>query len=57
MGQDMDLNFNPFGVVALAVAVTVSNLISFSGRSNWLNGILLLATYIILGVAFYYHPA
>ncbi|AFY75791.1 calcium/proton exchanger Cax [Pleurocapsa sp. PCC 7327] len=57
MGQDMDLNFNPFEVVALAVAVTVSNLISFSGRSNWLNGILLLATYIILGVAFYYHPA
>jgi Ca2+:H+ antiporter len=57
MGQDMDLNFNPFEVVALAVAVTVSNLISFSGRSNWLDGILLLATYTILGVAFYYHPA
>jgi len=57
MGQDMDLNFNPFEVVALAVAVMVSNLISFSGRSSWLDGILLLATYIILGVAFYYHPA
>jgi Ca2+:H+ antiporter len=53
----MDLNFNPFEVVALAVAVMVSNLISFSGRSSWLDGILLLATYIILGVAFYYHPA
>lgn len=57
MGQGMDLDFNPFEVVALAVAVIVTNLISFSGRSNWLDGTLLLATYIILGVAFYYHPA
>lgn len=56
-GQDMDLNFNPFESIAMAVAVVVTNLISFSGRSNWLDGTLLLATYIILGVAFYYHPA
>ncbi|MGL5035666.1 MAG: calcium/proton exchanger [Microcystaceae cyanobacterium] len=55
--QDMDLNFNPFQVVSLAIAVTVTNLISFSGRSNWLDGTLLLATYTILGVAFFYHPA
>jgi Ca2+:H+ antiporter len=55
--QPMDLNFNPFNVVALIVAVVVTNLISFTGRSNWLDGTLLLATYLILGVAFYYHPA
>ena len=57
MNQNMDLNFNPFEVVALAVSVTVTNLISFSGRSNWLDGTLLLATYTILGVAFFYHTA
>ncbi len=57
MGQPMDLNFNLFEVVAIALAVTVTNLISLSGRSNWLDGALLLATYIVLGVAFYYHPA
>jgi Ca2+:H+ antiporter len=55
--QPMDLNFNPFNVVALIVAVLVANLISFTGRSNWLDGTFLLATYLILGVAFYYHPA
>jgi Ca2+:H+ antiporter len=54
--QPMDLNFNPFNVVALIVAVVVTNLISFTGRSNWLDGTLLLATYLILSVAFYYHP-
>ncbi len=26
-------------------------------HSNWLDGVLLLATYFLLGVAFYYHPA
>ncbi|WP_425365347.1 calcium/proton exchanger [Gloeothece verrucosa] len=56
VNKDMNLNFNSFEVVALAIAVTITNLISFSGNSNWLNGTLLLATYIILGVAFYYHP-
>jgi Ca2+:H+ antiporter len=57
LGQPIDLNFNPFEVVALVIAVALTNLISFGGRSNWLDGTLLLATYIVLGVAFYYHPA
>lgn len=56
-GQPMDLNFNPFEVVAVTVAVAVANLISLDGRSNWLEGTLLLATYTVLGAAFYFHPA
>jgi Ca2+:H+ antiporter len=57
IGQPMDLDFNPFEAVAVAIAVTVANLISLDGRSNWLEGTLLLATYIVLGAAFYFHPA
>jgi Ca2+:H+ antiporter len=57
IGQPIDLNFNPFQVIAVAIAVAITNLITFNGRSNWLDGSLLLATYIVLGVAFYYHPA
>lgn len=57
INQPMDLNFNPFEVVAVAVAVALANLISLDGRSNWLEGTLLLATYIVLGAAFYFHPA
>ncbi len=56
LGQPIDLNFDSFEVIAIAIAVTVANLISFSGRSNWLDGSLLLATYLVLCVAFYYHP-
>ncbi|WP_416666483.1 calcium/proton exchanger [Egbenema bharatensis] len=57
IGQPITLNFNPFEVVAIAISVIVANLVSFGGRSNWLDGVLLLATYLVLSTAFYYHPA
>lgn len=55
-GQPMDLDFNPFELVAVAVAVLIANTISSDGKSNWLEGVLLLATYTVLGLAFYFHP-
>jgi Ca2+:H+ antiporter len=55
--QPIDLKFNPFEVIALVIAITVCNLVSFGGRSNWLDGALLLATYTVLAIAFYFHPA
>ncbi|HAE05935.1 MAG TPA: cation transporter, partial [Richelia sp.] len=54
--QPMDLNFNPFELVAVAVSVLIANTISSDGKSNWLEGTLLLATYAVLGFAFYFHP-
>ncbi|MDJ0651140.1 MAG: calcium/proton exchanger, partial [Xenococcaceae cyanobacterium MO_188.B19] len=56
IGQPMDLNFNPFELVAVTVAVFIANSISSDGNSNWLEGSLLLATYAVLGLAFYFHP-
>ncbi|MCA1995590.1 MAG: calcium/proton exchanger [Coleofasciculus sp. S288] len=56
MGQPMDLDFNPFELVAVAVSVLIANSISSDGKSNWLEGILLLAAYLVLGLAFYFHP-
>jgi Ca2+:H+ antiporter len=56
IGQPMDLSFNLFEVVAVVAAVALANLISLDGRSNWLEGALLLATYAVLGAAFYFHP-
>lgn len=55
--QPMDLNFNSFELVAVAVAVLIANSVSSDGRSNWLEGTLLLATYVVIGAAFYFHPA
>lgn len=56
-GQPMDLDFNPFELVAVAVSVLIANSISSDGESNWLEGLLLLAAYLVLGFAFYFHPA
>ncbi|MFM6079929.1 MAG: cation transporter, partial [Dolichospermum sp.] len=48
--------FNPFELVAVAVSVLIANSISSDGKSNWLEGTLLLAAYTVLGFAFYFHP-
>lgn len=56
LGQPMDLNFNPFELVAVVVAVLLANSVSSDGRSDWLEGALLLATYTVLGLAFFFHP-
>ncbi|GAB4213717.1 MAG: calcium/proton exchanger [Synechococcales cyanobacterium] len=56
LGQPMDLSFNPFELVAVAVAVLIANSISSDGRSNWLEGSLLIAAYAIIALAFYFHP-
>lgn len=54
--QPMDLSFNPFELVAVVVAVLISNSISSDGRSNWLEGSLLMAAYAMIALAFYFHP-
>ncbi|MBD2772717.1 calcium/proton exchanger [Iningainema tapete] len=56
IGEPMNLRFNLFELVAVAMAVVSTNSISNDGRSNWLEGVLLLITYAVLGVAFYFHP-
>ena len=56
MGQPMNLEFNPFEVLAIAIAVFITNSISSDGKSNWLEGALLLTTYAVVGAAFYFHP-
>ena len=52
----MDLRFTPLEVVAVAIAVAVVNLVAQDGESNWLEGTLLLAVYLILALAFYFLP-
>ncbi|MGD1852921.1 MAG: calcium/proton exchanger [Leptolyngbyaceae cyanobacterium] len=56
IGQPMDLDFNNFQLIAVAVSILIANSISSDGSSNWLEGTLLLATYTIIGLAFFFHP-
>jgi len=56
LGQPMDLDFHPFELVAVAASVLIANSITSDGKSNWLEGTLLLATYAVIGFAFFFHP-
>lgn len=56
LGQPMNLDFNKFDLVAVTLAVIITNSISNDGQSNWLEGVLLLIAYAALGTAFYLHP-
>lgn len=55
-GQPMDLLFTPFEVLAVATSSWIVVLITSDGESNWLEGVMLLAVYLILGLAFFYLP-
>ncbi|MBI4465872.1 MAG: calcium/proton exchanger [Acidobacteria bacterium] len=56
IGRPMNLLFSTFEVVAVALAVLVVNLIASDGESNWMEGVQLLAVYVILAMAFYFLP-
>jgi Ca2+:H+ antiporter len=56
LGKPMNLAFNTFVVVGVGITVVMTNSVSTDGRHNWLEGVLLLMTYIMLGTAFYLHP-
>jgi Ca2+:H+ antiporter len=50
----MALVFNGFELVAVVLAILVSNLITSEGESTWFEGLQLLALYAVLGVVFFY---
>lgn len=54
--QPMDLVFTPAEVLAIFLAVLISGQIASDGESNWLEGVLLLAVYLILAIVFFYLP-
>lgn len=49
----MSLEFGLFETIATFLAVLIANSICSDGKSNWLEGILLLGTYSILAVSFW----
>jgi Ca2+:H+ antiporter len=52
----MDLVFSPAEVLAVFLAVLITSQIASDGESNWLEGVLLLAVYLIFAAVFYFLP-
>jgi Ca2+:H+ antiporter len=53
-GSTMNIVFSPFELAAIGVATFITISISRDGTTNWYEGVLLLAVYLILGTAFYF---
>ncbi|OJD39967.1 membrane bound cation transporter [Diplodia corticola] len=56
MGKDMSLYFNIFETVSLFVTAFVINFLILDGRSNYLEGSLLIAAYVIIALASFFYP-
>jgi Ca2+:H+ antiporter len=53
----MTLDFDGFQVAVLFIAVLLVNYLIQDGESHWLEGILLMAVYIIIAVSAWFYPA
>ena len=55
IGHPMDLVFaNPLELIAIAGAAFSVDSIAQDGETTWFEGVLLLAVYALLGLAFFY---
>ncbi len=52
----MNLVFNSFELLSIIFSVFIVNAVVQDGESNWFEGLQLLAAYLIMAVAFYFHP-
>ncbi|KAH9945253.1 calcium/proton exchanger [Epithele typhae] len=56
MGKPLSLLFDPFESIVLFLTVLVVNYVMQDGKSNWLEGMILMSLYLIIAVTFWYYP-
>lgn len=54
LGNPMQLVFNEMEVVSIAVAVFILNSIVHDGESHWMEGVLLVVSYLIIAIVFFF---
>lgn len=52
----MSIVFNTFELVVIVLSVMIANLVVGDGETNWFEGLQLVIAYVIIGVAFFFHP-
>ena len=56
IGKDLILQFQGFEVAATFGSTIIVNYLIADGKSNWLQGVLLVSTFLIVAVAAYFIP-
>jgi len=57
LGHPMTLLFHPFEIAAVGLSVLATAIAALDGESNWVEGLQLLAVYVVFALAFYFVPA
>lgn len=52
----MSLYFSTFETAIMFISMFITNLVILDGELNWLEGAMLLSTYLIVALAFFYYP-
>lgn len=56
IGQPLNLFFDIFETIVLFVSIIAVNWAIADGRTNWLEGLVLMTLYLIIGLVFWYYP-
>ena len=56
LSKDMSLYFSLFETISLFVSAFIVNFLVLDGRSNYLEGALLIAAYVIIALAAFFYP-
>jgi Ca2+:H+ antiporter len=56
LGKPMDLVFSRFEIVALGLSVVITRQLIDDGQSSWLEGLMLMGLYFMLGIGFFFLP-
>lgn len=56
MNKPMDFHFTTMEVVAVVISIYVTSLVAQDGETHWMEGVLLLAVYVIIALAFFHLP-
>jgi Ca2+:H+ antiporter len=56
IGRPMTLLFHPLEIAAIALSVLATVIVTLDGESNWVEGLQLVAVYLILALAFSFVP-
>ncbi len=56
LGQNMDLIFSPLELISIVMAVYLTRNLIYDGESSWLEGLILVAVYVMFGIGFFHHP-
>ena len=57
IGQPMNLHFTFFEIVAIVLAVAIVSRLTSDGECHWMEGVMLMAVYLMFAIGFFFLPA